>query len=216
MTEGNPSVWAERFKSLDTRLLGCIHRVWPLCVMRFSSSQTLPIEDAITLNLLDCLAKDAEVRRIGYFEYQYEPLRYDENGIAISLGKIDLACIIDNDRNAYLAYECKRLNVQGKKGRSSLATEYAMEGLQRFVTEQYSEHLPIGCMLGYVMDSDVQHAKDATQKAINVNATSLKLVNGINNLGACGRFIRYQTSHNRQRTCKSKSILIYHTLLPFC
>ena len=51
----------------------------------------------------------------------------------------------------------KRLNVPRDDGRRSLAKKCVMDGLSRFTTGQYSENLPVGCMLGYVLDGDVKY-----------------------------------------------------------
>ena len=51
----------------------------------------------------------------------------------------------------------KRLNVPRDDGRRSLTKEYVMDGLSRFTTGQYSENLPVGFMLGYVLDGDVKY-----------------------------------------------------------
>ena len=108
-----------------------------------------PDEDTITINLVQRLGKDKVVRRICHWvEYQYEPFGLIGEGISYSNGKIDFAVLFDWERERYLAYECRRLNVVGTGGRASLATVYATQGMMRFLTEQYGENLPPECMLG--------------------------------------------------------------------
>ena len=89
---------------------------------------------------------------VNWIEFQYEPFGYQSDGTAYSKGRIDMAVLLDQDRERYLAYECKRLNLTHSSRRSSLATLYVTKGLHRFVTEQYAEKLPVGYMLGYVLD----------------------------------------------------------------
>ena len=60
----------------------------------------------------------------------------------------------------------KRLNVPRDDGRRSLAKKYVMDGLSRFTTGQYSENLPVGCMLGYVLDGDVKSVASSVQAKI--------------------------------------------------
>ena len=60
----------------------------------------------------------------------------------------------------------KRLNVPRDDGRRSLAKKYVMDGLSRFTTGQYSENLPVGCMLGYVLDGDVKYVASSVQAKI--------------------------------------------------
>ena len=104
-----------------------------------------PLEDQITINLVVFLLNDPVVRRICHWiEYQFELFGTDTNGAKFSKGIIDLAVFIDWERERYLAYECKRLNVIGRSGRSSLATDYMRDGMMQFITNQYAEALPVG------------------------------------------------------------------------
>lgn len=162
MIIGNAASWLKRFRGFDERLLPrIVHHVKAVSSLLGDN----PHEDDITLNLISRLCLDAEAREVfEYFEYQFEPDRIDEYGVAKSLGKIDMAAHVSFDRKTYLAYECKRLNVSAKNSISSLATPYVKEGVHRFITEQYSEDLPLGCMLGYVLDGQIMNA-DAKVRA---------------------------------------------------
>lgn len=135
-----------------------------------SISRTLcaqPDEDTITINLVARLGKDPIVRRLCHWvEYQFEPFGINSAGAKFSKGKIDIAILLDWERERYLAYECKRLNVVHVGRRSSLATEYVVNGMMRFMTERYAELLPVGCMLGYVMGGDVGFAETQLGTAI--------------------------------------------------
>ena len=103
-----------------------------------------PHEDTISANLVDVLNGDPEVRRrFHWIEFQYEPFGYTVEGTAYSTGSVDIAVLLNQDRDIYLAYECKRLNDVRKDGRRSLAGDYVTDGLSRFVAEQYAEGLPL-------------------------------------------------------------------------
>ena len=92
---------------------------------------------------MDLLQSDPGVRRwFHWIEFQYEPFGHTAEGTAYSTGRIDIAVLLNQDRNVYLAYECKRLNDMRKDVRRSLAGKYVTDGLSRFVAEQYSEDLP--------------------------------------------------------------------------
>src|ERR1700730_431005 len=101
-----------------------------------------------------------------WIEYQFEPFGYTADGTRYSKGKIDIGVLFDWERERYLAYECKRLNVIHVSGRRSLATVYVTQDMMRFMTEQYAQHLRIGCMLGYVLDGDIAFAKARLNSAI--------------------------------------------------
>ena len=210
MMIGDPAIWADQFRSLDSQFLQCVVAVWPKCLARFSGP---PTEDQITINLVAILSKDKDARRLFHsLEYQYEPFGYDANGLAYSTGRIDLALLPDQERERYLAYECKRLNVIYGGVRRTLATPYVMEGLIRFVTEQYAGNLPVGCMLGYVMDGDVQAARSSVCRAIRTNQNQVSLVmepEAIEPLDIADRFLS-----RHRRPSDDQEIEIRHALLP--
>ena len=161
---GDRGLWVDRYRSIDTRLVKLVVEMWCACVSRLGTN---PDEDTITIQLVNSLSRDERARRLGIIEYQYEPFGYHADGIAYSKGKIDMSVLLDRTRDNYLAYECKRLNVvRGSGKKETLATRYVMCGLRRFVTEQYSEGLPVGCMLGYVIDGDVSLALKKVLEAI--------------------------------------------------
>jgi hypothetical protein len=120
MVVGDPQCWADRLIPVDERFLDRIIHVWPTCIALLPGQ---PEEDAITTNLVNLLTKDSIVRRICHWvEYQYEPFGTHPDGSSYSKGAIDIAVLLDWERERYIAYECKRLNVVSQKSRSSLAT----------------------------------------------------------------------------------------------
>ena len=210
MVIGDPQLWKDRFVTIDERLLARILVLWPTCLTPLPAQ---PDEDTITINLVHLLAKDAIVRSLCHWvEYQYEPFGIHPNGARFSRGIIDLALLLDWERERYLPYECKRLNVTHNGSRSSLATPYVREGLIRFVTEQYAEGLPLGCMLGYVIDGDLLFALKQIHAAVDAQRASLSLTSGPAPGAAIHGIERFTTGHQRA----SKSLVeVRHVLLPF-
>lgn len=191
---GDPGSWADRFSTLDERMLERIAALWPDCIRTLPP---MPLEDVITINLVALLHKDEIVRRLCHWiEYQFEPFGMSADGVRFSKGKIDMAAIIDQDRETYLAFECKRLNVVGTGGRQSLATPYVTEGMMRFVTEQYAEGLPFGCMLGYVLDGDIAFARQQVDGAIAAHAI-VSLSCGPDDISGSAGVMRFRTMHSR-------------------
>ena len=119
---------------------------------------------------------------------------------------------LNQDRDTYLAYECKRLNVRRRDGRRSLSTEYVKDGLLRFVESQYSDNLPIGCMLGYVLDGDLDHATSSVKAKIVDLRDEVRLVVEPQPDAAIGLAVRFYSRHHRDPF--GKDIEIRHTLLP--
>jgi hypothetical protein len=210
MIVGDPHEWKGRFVTLDERLLGCILRLWPACVALLPGQ---PEEDTVTINLVALLSSDVVVRRICYFViYQHEPFGTRPGGAQFSKGKIDIAIVLDQERERYLAYECKRLNVINGGTRSSLATPYVKEGMMRFLTEQYAAGLPVGCMLGYVMDCDLPFSLKQVTAAIEAHKTLLALTAGATQAQSISGIERFSTLHAR---ASQTHIELRHVLLPF-
>ena len=173
-----------------------------------------PTEDTITINLVHLLSMDPPARRLFHWlEFQYEPFGFRPDGTAYSKGRIDMALVLDGERERYLAYECKRLNVDDHGSRSSLATRYVKKGIFRFVTEQYAENLSVGCMLGYVMDGDVEAAAAKIYAAIDSQGTRIGLTarpEADRSIGAAKRFFS-----RHLRAASGQEIEVRHALLPF-
>ena len=210
MVFGDAQSWSDRFRTLDTLFLQCLVDIWPKCLAILPNQ---PDEDTITLNIVDILWKDQKFRRLFHWiEFQFVPFGYIPEGVAYSKGSVDMAVFLDKDRNKYLAYECKRLNVKQIDGRRAQATLYVTNGIKRFVEEKYAENLPIGCMLGYVLDGDVPFACSKIHSAIVSNKNSIGFVAGSIQDISFNSVKRFSSRHRREN---SQEIEIRHTLLPF-
>ena len=211
MLIGNPGDWIARFRSLDTRFLMRVMAVWPMCVARLSRESH---EDSITTNLVEILSRDVEARRLfHYLDYQYEVIGFTDDGLAFSKGKIDMALLLDQEREKYLAYECKRLNTVRNGTTRSLATPYVKDGIRRFITEKYAADLPVGGMLGYVMNGDVITARSKVWAAIDSHQSDIGMVGQPWVGQAIGSIERFSSIHRRPPN--QSSIEIRHALLPF-
>ena len=211
MLAGNPSHWAKRFKELDVRFLERVVALWPQCL---AALPTDPDEDTITIKLVEVISRDPEARRLlHYLEFHYEPFGYTDEEWAYSKGQIDMAVLLDRERERYLAYECKRLNARRRGKWRSLASPYMTQGVARFVTEKYAADLPVGCMLGYVMDGNVGTARAKLRAAFLSHRERTALEWGPMDdqpLDAMGRF-----SSGHRRVSGGATIEIRHALLPF-
>lgn len=81
----------------------------------------------------------------------------------------------------------------------------------RFMTEQYAEALPVGCMLGYVLDGDLAFASSQVASAIT-GREPLGLARGPVAAASVGSVERLLTTHKR---ASGVAIELRHTLLPF-
>ena len=210
MIYGDGSEWLSHFRSLAERLTPYLVAMAPICTRPLGTDAD---EDAITRGLVVLLTRNATVRRFARVEYHFEPFRSDAYGRVDSLGQIDFVAWTAGGwpRDAYLAYECKRLNVTTGTGTRSRAPEYVKCGVRRFVTEQYSEGLPFACMLGYVLDGRVSKAKQSVQIALHCNAATVALVDGPTALPGPRSSSQFATTHARARS--GKMILVRHGLV---
>ena len=169
------------------------------------------LEDTITKTLVDQLDADTWVRALFYCDYQFVPMDRTQDGSLAEDRFIDVAMIMDNDRSRYLAYECKRLNVQYQGARRSQAGSYVDDGMMRFITGKYAEGLPVACMIGYVMDGDLSFAYARIRATIRRNRSALCLQDGPTDEPALDAMTRFVTMHKRNRY----GIELRHALLPF-
>lgn len=212
MLLGDPKDWTARFRSLDVRFLELVVAVWPRCKAVLPPS---PDEDTITINLVDILSRDPAGRRLfHHLAFQHEPFGYTDGGWAISKGKIDMAVLLDYERERYLAYECKKVNANDENGKfRSLATEYVKCGVVRFVTEQYAAGLPVGCMLAYVMDGKLASARSKIGAALESQKALVGLTAVAKDAKPVGGIRRFTSRHHR--AADGGDIELRHALLAF-
>lgn len=182
---------------------------WPGCTAVLSPQTE---EDAITTQLVDALSRNPRTRRLGMIEYQFPPFGHRPDGVAYSKGEIDIAVLLDGSRMRYLAYECKRLNVVRDGRRRSQAAQYVMGGVLRFIVEQYAEGLPVGSMLGYVMDGDLMFARRKVVEALERKNQEVGLVKVSSGNAEPRSAERFVSDHIRS---SGAPIEIRHTLLSF-
>lgn len=205
--EAPSSAWTNRFRSLDERLLLRIAALLPGCLSDLGAASS---EDEITVNLISRLLSDPETRRmVHYIEFQFHVTEL-VGSVEKVLGIIDVAVFRDQDRRSYLAFECKRLNVFWKGKRHSLSGAYVKDGLIRFVTEQYCKNLPVGWMLGYVMDRDLPYALARVESAIKKHSGFVGLLGGPTPCAPVASCARFETMH---LTTSGQRVLVRHALL---
>jgi hypothetical protein len=113
----------------------------------------------------------------------------------------------------FFTIECKRLNVKRKSGFVALAREYVDDGIRRFVDGKYSEGLPCGGIVGYVMDSRMKNALASVTKEIEANSLVLKMSTVAMRCPACavgGYKWSIETTHHRA----DGEFILHHILLP--
>lgn len=212
MTYNDGGSWLHDFGNVSDRLIPHIVRLLPSCVGSLVENVN---EDAITRNLVGKLELSEDVRRFAKLEYHFEPFHTDAHGNLLSTGKIDFIVRSRKfrQREVYLAYECKRLNVRVSAGTRSRATEYVQNGVHRFVTGQYAAGLPFGCMLGYVHDGRVSVANDNVRSSIIAQSAAMSMTGQPATRAEDTCYIEFETIHSRRG---SMSDIVLRHLLVSC
>ena len=208
MMEGELLGWKAEYRRRDDLFLRFVMKVWWQVVASLPADA---LEDAITKTLVSRLDADAWVRALFYCDYQFVPMERTRDGSLAEDRFIDIAMIMHNDRSRYLAYECKKLNVQYQGARRSQAGSYVEDGMMRFVTGKYAKGLPVACMIGYVMDGDLSFAYARIKATVGENRTALRLQDGPTDEPPLDAMARFVTTHERN----GDGIELRHALLPF-
>lgn len=210
MLQGTAEHWVARMQDVDERVVTAIQEVWPICQARFPSDAH---EDNITRQIVALLQRRRTGRGRFLVRLQQTEVDLDANGDAVTVGRVDIAVIFALEYDATLVYECKRLNVvPSSGGKKSLATEYVVEGMMRFICCRYGSGVSLGGMLGYVMDGNVDKAWAKVHRAISNHEDVLLLIDEPRILPLAGTVRRVASFHQRSR-CVSP-FQIRHMLLP--
>jgi hypothetical protein len=210
MLIGDPGFWLTCFRDVEQRLIHRLPMIWPTCTRGLPRQ---PHENEITRRLVFHLRKDPHARSLGAIHWQLALLKEQLIGDVVPKGYIDMAIVLGEDPECYVAFECKRLNVLSKNKMASLATPYVEEGMMRYVRAQYARELPLGAMIGYVLDGNVASAARRICRAISRKATKLHVNSTPPSAVAVGFFLRLNTIHNRPGDIAAFELR--HTLLPF-
>jgi hypothetical protein len=206
MIVGDSADWRRQLLDVHEVLLGRIAVVWPQCSSRFGpKARENPISDQLVLSL----QKDRIARRY-IIVSQYKLLDEDLQGDVVTKGFVDIAVLI-HQNELYLAFECKRLNIRRGDKRESLAGKYVNEGVMRYVSAQYARRLPLGAMLGYVMDGDTEWAMARLSVALEQRSATLRLAEPPIDLASVAFIHRFETLHYR---AGEPSFEVRHGLLP--
>ncbi len=198
-------------------MLQKLAEAWPQCVRHFGG--VYAHEQKVTNKLVIELRKanrKGRCRVPGRIEAEYTLLEESiASGSVATKGYVDMAVLVGDDEAIYLAYENKWLNVKHDTAvRRVKAREYVLEGLMRYVNEQYSALLPRGYMLGFVFDGDLAYASAKIEAEILKRRTELRCTAGTQweKVSNCpGTMERRRTDHAR----KPVTITVDHILLDF-
>lgn len=209
---------APQFNPFEEDYIGEILQVVAVAWMRMSHPELHEIEDRITFRLAGLIMKHPYFADI---PYDVVPQYWLIGVNGERLGRLDLRFKHRHSQRDYFAFEAKRLRVSYPGG--SFSTEYSTyvgeEGMMPFIEGQYSQGLPAGGMLAYVMDGDSDQAWDGLKQYIERQRTILKLFENCNLVkshlskaiakGVDGTHLG-ETEHDLQ----THRLRLFHLLLP--
>ena len=107
------------------------------------------LERHFSIRLVDCMRRIVRDRNMSFWpEYEYPVLTDDilsGESDPVHANRIDIAIVYRRLSERYFSIECKLLRL------NYLTERYVSEGICRFVKGSYSYDIPIGAMIGYVL-----------------------------------------------------------------
>jgi hypothetical protein len=177
MTFGDASYWDDVFQwQLVPYVIDFIITTWKHMPKPESSEYENKISDSLYVALLR-----GKQRNASPFLIRREDLEFDID-LEKQTGRKDIVFYPSSDEDIYLCLEAKRLNAVISGIRRSLAKEYVIDGMQRFVDAKYARHVRHGAMLAYVLDGDIDSAIRDVERNVRERLTELRMEgNGFTN-----------------------------------
>ena len=213
---GNPSSLRQalQFPSGFVReIFSLIIDIWANIVFPPGANAEVPMTNFLHETLIDAY----EHRGLPWFISLEQPVVDRATGQAP--GRTDIRFLHRQlpGQKTFFVVETKRLNITSGKGKqiNSNAAAYVNDGMIRFINGQYSQHLPSGAMIGYVMNSQTSVARSKVNAKIAQESAILRC-DGQPTITACVEQFPAnmggQTQHNRLSEHGGKFIM-YHLFL---
>lgn len=165
---GVPEEWVDLIDPMVPVILNLVIESWEELPPP-ASDET---EDNITMALCRALKQSRTARGL-MFQIHTQLVELDPMP-GEDLGRLDIAFVpLVPREDIYFCLESKRLNVVKDGQRRAYASEYVTKGMLRFVSGQYAKCVRHGGMLGYVLDGNVDGARENVQANIQQHYSAL-------------------------------------------
>lgn len=153
-----------------------IQRTW----QTFVYHQDVRTEGPITTLFREALIEAYEKAGRRWFIALEDPVTNSTTGQEIGRNDLNFFPPEHHRQTVFFTVECKCLHVKTPSGLDYKADDYVNKGLKRFMEQnegvyKYSNGLPCGGMLGYVMDNQLDEAFGRVQSQIKAKSVSLKM-----------------------------------------
>lgn len=168
--KGDPALWSDLFPvGLLPEVLELVVTTW----QGFEKPTVSELETQINRRFAQDLRKNQILRRLPFNVEREVPV--DDTLFARELGRIDLKFTAGYRHDVYFGLECKKLNVAFQSGKKTLAREYVVQGMLRYIQGKYAQRLIHGGMVGYVMDGQCDEAAKCVKAVIRRFKRKLKV-----------------------------------------
>lgn len=149
-------------KGFAGEVMQLVYETW----QSFSLHHCVRLETRITAVFRDALIEAYVAAGRNWFITLEDPITDSTFGTEEGRNDLNFFPPQHYGQKIFFTVECKRLHVTRDSGFAHLADAYVEKGVLRFVNGQYSNGLPCGGMVGYVMDNHVSSAFGKVQSEI--------------------------------------------------
>lgn len=193
-----------------SKLLSCLRTVWTELKVASPVWWSHRHETTLVAGFFAELNNDERRMRagigFGHFAIEAQLIELDKKGMPKQVGRTDIRFFYAVEFGPELVLEFKRLD-----NKATLKKAYALKGVKRFGTGQYSPNADLGIMVGMVdgvVADEVEKLQDYLQRAEVVLET---LGTGLANPSHLAE-LDFDTHHHRP-ACASQDIRVGHMLL---
>lgn len=199
------NIYIIEFKQLLAKIVLCYNRMIADSVVLENDENK--IRDKLLLNYL----KNDTIRHtIQLEDFLFDREVYEDN----SLGRTDIKVQTKDSFKktaAYYIIECKRLNNINVTGKTGLNGKYVINGINRFVTGNYSSYYKVNGMIGFIvddLDTDNNHSNINTVMQTHYPEIHVTQPLTIENFIPAFKY-QYSSKHT---TNNNHTLILYHLM----
>ncbi len=175
----------------------------------FTPPDVVTKETPLTALFRNTVLSIYDPNRISFIALE-DPISDPNYGTELGRNDLNFYPIAHKRQTIFFTVECKRLHTSY----NTLIGEYLNEGAMRFITNRYSQNLPCGAMLGYVMDGKTDKAFKSLCGQIKKQKAALQLTPENAFTSPSHTASDYKFSADTQHLREGKNFILHHILFP--